>query len=49
MNQHDEDPDLGMVLGLVLVALLIGAVLWVALAGWSDRPPTSTPELTAPQ
>ena len=30
----DAGAGLGMVLGLVLVALLIGAVLWVAFAGW---------------
>jgi len=37
----DAGAGLGMVLGLVLVALLIGAVLWVAFAGWGtvDRGP----------
>ena len=33
-GHDDSGAGLGMVIGLVLVALFIGAVLWVALAGW---------------
>lgn len=46
----DAGAGLGMVLGLVLVALLIAAVLWVAFAGWGtvDRGPMGGGAATNP-